>query len=187
MIYQDLWANGELVQKGYRECANRYEIIKNFCASSFQNGFSVCDIGANMCYFGIRLVEDFGCSVIAFEFHNFMDRKAHVGCSGASKNILLFNHRMSLKDIILFSKSSKFDLVLALSVLHHVSEEQIEWERALVSLGDKCIVEYAGSDSKRSKANIDFKPSDKGYIIGHGDSHLDKTKQRPIVVLRKDI
>ena len=67
MIYQDTWVNGKLTQKGIRDCAGRYEVIKNFCLK-FTEPFTVCDIGANMAYFGLRLIEDFGCSVIAFEF-----------------------------------------------------------------------------------------------------------------------
>jgi hypothetical protein len=186
-IYQDLWANGKLVERGYRECENRYDIIKSFCETRLKHGFSVCDIGANMCYFGIRLAEDFGCNVIAFEFHNFMSRKAHLGCSGASNSISLLNHRMNLKDISILNKVAHFDLVLALSILHHVHEDQSEWEKNIATLGDYSIVEYAGSDSKRERANIDFDPNDKGDVIGYGDSHLDNNKKRPIVVLRKDI
>src|SRR5689334_12888770 len=91
--YQDQWLKGKLVAKGTRECANRYELIKNFC-EQFKRPFTVLDIGANMSYFGIRLCEDFPeCFVMAFEYSDFKMRKAHVEKNGTDR-LLLLNHRL---------------------------------------------------------------------------------------------
>ena len=74
MKYQDSW-DGKVIEAGKRECASRYEIVKSVC-SELKQPFSVCDIGANMNYFGIRLIEDFDCLVMSFEFHQI--GRAHV-------------------------------------------------------------------------------------------------------------
>jgi 2-polyprenyl-3-methyl-5-hydroxy-6-metoxy-1,4-benzoquinol methylase len=177
--YQDMWVDGKAITKGYRDCEHRYDVIKNFCKTKFSAQFSVCDIGANMCYFGIRLAEDFGCNVVAFEFHNFMQRRACVSCNKVSKNILFLNHKLQLREAKIMCESTKFDLVLALSVLHHVTEPVNEWEDTLKLLGRFAIVEYAALDSKRVKTLVKHN----GTTIGWGDSHLDKSIQREIVVL----
>jgi len=58
MAYQDKWIRGRVTQEGYRDCVKRYDIIKSFC-SQYKRPFTVCDIGSNWNYFGLRLTEDF--------------------------------------------------------------------------------------------------------------------------------
>ncbi len=45
MSYQDEWVKGDALRRGYRECEQRYEIVKGVCASLRRRDFTVCDIG----------------------------------------------------------------------------------------------------------------------------------------------
>lgn len=184
MTYQDLWAKGKCLSKGDRECEGRYLLIKDFCEKTFKKGFSVCDIGANMNYFGIRLAEDFDCRVMSFEFHQFLMRSAHLSISGVSDNILFINRHLKLKDLNLMYYFCKFDLVLALSVLHHIKEDQILWENELRKIGRYVIIEYAGNDSKRAVEKPTHGFKGEGILLGYGNSHLDKNFMREIIVLK---
>lgn len=184
--YQDRWSRGKLVGKGYRECEDRYAAIKKVCAR-YRGTFTVCDIGANMCYFGIRLTEDFsGCHVMAFEFDHFSIRAKHLKASGASR-VMLLERRLSLADVRLLGDCAHFDVVLALSVLHHVTGNATDWIMALRRLGDLVVMEFAGEDSARAVARIAAGkaspiPADATWI-GTGKSHLRKGVERQIVTL----
>ena len=178
MIYQDLWGNGEMINKGKRTCSNRYDIVKGFC-NNFNGDFSVLDIGANMCYFGIRLTEDFeNSNVMAFEFNSFDMREKHVKQHGSDRLIFL-KRKLHLSDIKTMQKYMRFNLILAMSVLHHMTEDVSDWIRELKSMSDYLIVEYAMEDSKRVNYGKLFNDN---QIIGSGESHLKKGYRRPIVL-----
>lgn len=177
MKYQDSW-DGGLVEKGKRECAARYEVVKSFC-QKFNRPFTVCDIGANMNYFGIRLTEDFDCRVVSFEFDQFEKREQLVK---KNEKILFLKRKVSLSDLEILNSCSHFDLVLAMSVLHHLPGDSAKWIGALNKLGDNVIFEFALSDSDRVKSKKNYGIPD-SQILGYGDSHLKKNFKRPIVLL----
>ena len=183
MTYQDSWVKGKMVRKGYRECAGRYDLVKAFCVEKFADRpqFSVCDVGANMCYFGIRLAEDFDCSVMAFEFDHFEQRVALLRQNEAMDQILLINRKLSLDDLCVLADIKRFDLVLALSVLHHVKGASAEWLARLRDLGHHLIVEFAGADSVRAtKRGTGAVPAD-ATVLGDAESHLVAGMRRPLV------
>ena len=182
MIYQDTWVNGSLVAKGQRDCASRYDIVKSVCAP-YGSGFSVLDIGANMCYFGLRLIEDFNCTVMAFEFNSFDLRERNVKANKTDRLILL-KRKLTIKDIEILSNSCHFDFVLMMSVLHHLPGNSTEWLNAVRKIGDNIIVEFALEDSTRIDIRQDYKIPNDGKIIGYGDSHLKQNFKRPIVLLK---
>ena len=180
MYYQDSWLKGRRIAKGYRECASRYEVVKEFC-SSFDGPFSVLDVGANMCYFGLRLTEDFpDCRVLAFEFDHFDVRSAHVKRNKQNR-LALFNHKLTIYSLETLVLCAHFDLILAMSVLHHVGGQIEDWVFQLKALSDNVIVELAGSDSPRAQKQInkDIKIRE----LGFGSSHLLSGFARPIGVL----
>ena len=180
MIYQDTWTKGKAAEKGYRECAARYEIVKAFC-ERFSGPFTVCDIGANMCYFGLRLTEDFpSCSVMAFEFDHFAMRQAHVA---KTERLILLNRKLSIKDIRELSHFCRFDVVLAMSVMHHLPGDSGEWLEAFRILGRNIIAEFAGNDSARPAIRKGYGVPSDAVVLGYGGSHLKQDFQRPIVLI----
>ena len=182
MIYQDTWINGQCVGKGQRDCTNRYEIIKPTFVKHGSR-FSVLDIGANMCYFGLRLIEDFNCTVMAFEFNSFDLRMKNVQANKTDRLILL-KRKLTVKDIFILSNSCHFDFVLMMSVLHHLPGNSTEWINAVRKIGDNIIIEFALEDSTRPEIRKDYKIPEDAKIIGYGDSHLKKDFKRPIILLQ---
>lgn len=185
MIYQDRWINGVCIEKGKRNCADRYEIIKHFC-STLPRGFAVCDIGANMCYFSLRLIEDFGCKVIAFEFDHFDMRQKHVELN-KTKNLMLLKRKISLTDLQILKRACKFDLILGLSVLHHLPGNTSDWISSFKDLGNNVILEFAGDDTKRAYNKKNYSIDDDGILLGYGESHLDINFKRPIYLFKQKL
>lgn len=184
MSYQDAWINGAVVSSGMRECARRYEIVKGVCAS-LRSNFTVCDIGANLCYFGLRLAEDFpGAEITAYESHPAAYRRAKelIVANGATR-VDLHNKRLRLPDIDGLIRNLKFDVVLAMSVLHHVAGNPADWLRHLEYLGGLVIVEAAGKDSHRKAAQRFVMPS-RAVKLGEAPSHLDSARPRSIYLLK---
>lgn len=178
MKYQDTWNKG-LIESGRRECSERYEIVKKVCHRLPPN-FTVCDIGANMNYFGIRLIEDFGCKVMSFEFNSFDIRERLVK---GNPNILFLKRKLSLDDLKILNSVCYFDLVLAMSVLHHLPGDSTEWINGFRGLGKNVILEFALDDSERVNFRKNYNIPADAEIIGYGDSHLKKDFKRPIVLL----
>lgn len=182
--YQDQWVKGQLVEKGTRECASRYEIIKAFC-SKYERPFTVCDIGSSMNYFGIRLCEDFpDCVVTAFEFDNFELRRTHLKKSNPDR-LLFLDHKLHFNDLAILSACCHFDVVLILNVLHHVGEEFDAWLMALRQLGTNVIGEFAtkGDSRSRKQAQNYRIPSD-AEVLGYAQSHIKRDIQRPILLMK---
>ncbi len=180
MAYQDRWARGKRLYKGYRECGARYEVIRDFCRRTFTGPFTVCDIGANLCYFGIRLTEDFPeARVVAFEYRNTAKARDHLARSGADR-VTLLAHKITLRDA--GNLAGSFDLVLALSVLHHTRGDFSAWLEALRHLGRHVICELAIDDS-RATAHPNGYGQPPGTVLGYGQSHIKADSQRPIVLL----
>jgi hypothetical protein len=181
MIYQDTWSNGELKKSGLRECSSRYDIIRNYCLDHPPK--SVLDIGANMCYFGLRLIEDFKCSVMAFEFDHFDLRKANVAANRTNK-LMLLNRKISMDDLSILGRCCKFDLVLVLSVLHHCQGDTQEWIENIRECGKRIIIEFALKDSKRTDFRKNYFIPKDATILGYGKSHLSGNIKRPIILLK---
>lgn len=180
MTYQDKWGNGRVIEKGYRECASRYVIVRDFCLRKFEKrAFTVRDIGANLCYFGLRLTYDFPrCEVVAHESHPAASRAAlaHLAEYGNSR-VTLQTARLSIATVRALPKS---DLVLALSVLHHMPEPLGDWLGLLTS-ARHVIVELATEPSARNSQRGPVVPEG-ATILGYGESHLEVAK-RPIFYL----
>lgn len=182
MSYQDKWVLGKVIEEGDRECTRRYGIIRDFCKSLGKEKFSVCDIGANWCYFDFRLTQEFsGCSVVAFEFRVTKAVRDLVRHNKADR-IVLLDHKIHLSEMKVLGEVCSFDVVLALSVIHHLQEPVDELIDGFLKLGQHVIVEFAGDDSARETAP----PSrHQGKLLGYGDSHLLDGYQRPIVVFSR--
>lgn len=182
MTYQDVWLNGKCIVAGKRNCSDRYDIIKRYCIEWNLKEFSVLDIGANMCYFGLRLIEDFNCSVMAFEFHDYEMRLAHIKKNKTDK-LLLLNKKINLPELKILNACCHFDLVLCMSVIHHVKDEAKEYVSELRKSGDHVILEIAGEDSRRAVDRQSIYEPENYTLLGYSSSHLHETIKRKIISL----
>jgi len=136
-INQDVWINGEVKNKGIRECENRYLPIQKLC-KKFKRPITILDIGANLGYFSFRLASEFDCvSVMVEGSNNYQKALLDLIVKQNCKNkIILLGARLNLQIINEISKCEHFDIVLALRVVHHFNESFDKVVDAIASLGD---------------------------------------------------
>lgn len=129
MNYQPLWVNGKTVGPDIRQSAGRYDVIAACLRAIIQPGFSVLDVGAQSGYFAVRLNHEFGARVTAVD--------------GAPELLsgLDAMERHTVAGVVRFLQPGDLrtfrpvDVVLCLSVLHHVTwwsqmlDEMLEMSR----------------------------------------------------------
>lgn len=109
-MYQDVIDDkGQTLVQGYRECAGRYEAIREY-VSDLRRPFTVLDLGAASGYFSIRLTQDFGARCVAVESRNVIDHAEPYVAAIVKKAVTPEDVR----------QLGTFDVVLGLSVLHHM-------------------------------------------------------------------
>ena len=140
-FYQDVWSEGQRLAMGKRECLFRYQVMKEFF-SRFQRPVKVLDIGANVGYFSMRLSEDFAGSFTLCESEPLELSMLWQLCRRQkASSIHILPKRLNLEDLVRWGQTEQFDVVLALSVLHHFNEPYQEVLQALTGLGTYLILE----------------------------------------------
>ncbi|NMC05238.1 MAG: methyltransferase [Candidatus Lokiarchaeota archaeon] len=179
--YQDEWVRGKVVSTGERDCAHRYDVIKSFL-QRFQRPFTVLDIGANIGYFSFRIGEDFPDSiVVAIEGKpKFLSKLHDVAKQNALDNVIVIGRKLSVDDIDKLATLEHFDVVLGMSVIHHIYHDPAEGLAAFLRLGDHVILELPNEAKYglQRYAAIDVH----GQLLGHGASHIHPGSSRPIVL-----
>jgi hypothetical protein len=104
---------------GERACVDRYQSIKRVLAMLPQP-FTLLDFGANAGYFARAVAQDFDCIVTAIDDHRDLP-------AIASERITVIPRRMAADG---FRRLPRHEVVLALSVLHHVRD----WRAMLFDL-----------------------------------------------------
>jgi CTP-dependent riboflavin kinase len=123
--YQDIWVKGKVVEAGYRDCATRWQSIAQE-VSSIVGSFTVLDLGAQTGYYSYRLAEQFGARCLAVEPSN--PKLTHkVEKDNGNARVTWLRRHLDVKSLL---KLGSFDVVLALSVLHH----QSDWRGMLEAL-----------------------------------------------------
>lgn len=177
MSYQDTWKDGQTVAQGDRECAERYEIVRQFCAQ-YTRPFTVLDIGAAQGYFGARLTEDFpDCTVVSIE--------KEAPPADIPERVIWLNREFIAADFWTLGQVEHFDVVLAMSVVHHFDSEPHHVISAMQSLGDHLIIEIpverGACNPQRVNELQSISPACRGWMnLGHGKSHLEDGALRPI-------
>ncbi len=169
--YQDIRMRGQVEIPGVRECARRYAAIRSVCAR-FERPFTVLDIGANMGYFSVRLAEDFDCTVVAVE-HGYANWLATVLSRNDNRRVIAIKKLVTADNLVELGQVEHFDVVLAMSMVHHVPGPYSELVDALRMLGEHLIVELpneAGACNPGQVAAV--YPPDEAVQIGTGASHL---------------
>lgn len=151
MRYQETWVRGETLDiPAQRSCADRYEPVHDFL-QQYDRGHSMFDLGANLGYFSFRAAEDFGTVCV------MVDNRPELGGLAAKNDglpVMWLNTRMGASNLAALSTCESFDVVLALSVLHHFGDQWRPAFDALRKLGSHVIVELPA-------------PDDTGSINGH--------------------
>ena len=181
-LYQPIWCKGRVndYYKFQRDCDDRYRVILDL-AKRFNRPFSVLDIGSNYGYFPVRLMEDTEAVCV------LIDDKEVVPV--LKENLMLdrsvvIKRKVTAKELESLARSESFDVVLALSVLHHFDDPERAY-KAIRNLGWWSVFEVPGEDDvgaaypEKHQAILDLfhvEPS------GHFDSHVSEC-MRPYFVL----
>lgn len=179
--YQDEWIRGKFTIKGERECDHRYSIIKSFL-QEYQRPFTLLDIGANIGYFSFRIAEDFpDAIVVAVEGKpRFLKKLLELAEKNNRDNVIILGKKLSVEDISKLAELEHFDVVIGMSVIHHIYHDPAEGLDAFLKLGDKLILELP-NESKYNLQKYSVLES-RGQVIGYGDSHINPGSKRPIVL-----
>ncbi len=130
---------GKVEKRGVRECEDRFELIRAF-AGKFERPFTVLDIGANLGYFSLRLAETFDCTCVAIE-GIYGDWTQEVFERNENPRVILLKKIFKLADLRALAEVEHFDVVLGLSMIHHLDGSFDESLEVLRSLGDHLILE----------------------------------------------
>lgn len=128
MDYQPRWVDGREVGTAHRDAAKRYAAIAERLYG--HEGFTVLDVGAYNGYFSLRLAEEFGASVVAADTHRGLRRSLAEAGDDRVRGVYEKLTPARVREM------GPFDVVLCLSVLHHVPE----WEPLLEALHDSTRV-----------------------------------------------
>lgn len=183
-IYHDIWVRGQVIAKGRRPSAERYEAIRPILAS-YQRRFTLLDLGAGLGYFSFRAASEFNCVAVMVDDDDYVLPYCR---ENALSNVIFLHHQLSADDLRELTTCEHFDVVLALNVLHHFGD----WEgavEAVMNLGDNIIVETPAPDDTGA-CNYELVPalyerleSLKPERLGLFESHVSAT-MRPLWAYR---
>lgn len=154
-MYQDAWVKGVCLARGDRECEQRYLAIRRelhrlgFAGRSAEKPFTVLDIGAGNGYFSFRLAEDFHAKATMIE------SKPHIAVwhrKNANPDVTLIHRTVSAEELMAMAEERHYDVVLALSVLHHFQDFELA-VRAIFRLGDVLFIEPPAPEEAKGGYN----------------------------------
>jgi len=183
--YQDIIGKDGVIQKGNRECNSRYKAILPILARyNTYAPIRILDFGANYGYFSLRLLHDFPFADITMVDYEPELQKVYQ--EHKTNNLHLIHKFMELEDIEELAKNNKFDVVLALSVLHHFKEYQKVIDLFL-EMGKIVIFEIGYPDEKPVSNQWRVKPIH-DYLMGKQPIQVNNWLQhdRPIYYVNKD-
>jgi len=184
--YQDRIVDGKVIQKGERECEQRYQTIKEVL-DNYKRPFTVLDIGAAQGYFSFRIMQDFPeATCVMMESH---ESRTLLDLCKKNKKGLLLAHHAAPDHFERLSECEHFDVVLALNVIHHIGEPDRTFN-ALMKLGDDVIIETPPEDDKGACGQEHLKRimelCKSGKIIGESQRHTDSKKSKIFHFERKN-
>ncbi len=128
-IYQDVLIRGETIQKGIRDCADRYAAIEPIL-KTLPKQFKSLDIGASQGYFSFRMAHDYQarCTMLEDAYTTTSqiwqtgDYLKYLVEKNAYPNSFLLQQKFYAEELQSLASFEQFDIVLALSVIHHMKK-----------------------------------------------------------------
>lgn len=156
--YQDVWSQGKMIEKGVRECELRYLPIY-FELKELNRPLKVFDLGANLGYFSLRLAESLdGLFIMGEKTPAFVDRLLSLVKKSHNPKLMILKKDFTIEDLQEFEKDP-FDVVLALSVIHHMKEPFQQIFEALTKICNILVLEHAVPEEHTSnQARIILEP-----------------------------
>lgn len=144
--YQDIVINNEIISKGVGpDCQSRYDAISKII-SKYNRPIKVLDLGASNGYFSFRIAHDYGAMCVMVDVSDRLRDICEL--NDQIKNIIYLKREFLLDDLKTLCKYEHFDVVLALNVVHHMSD----WKEVLdtiFQLGDTIIIETPPANDDR--------------------------------------
>lgn len=181
--YQDEWVKGQVVQAGYRECANRYALIVS-TLEHLRRPFTVLDLGACSGYFAHRLASELDCRVTAVDSDPDLLRVAE---ANGDPRVTVIPRRLTTNEIL---RLGSFDVMLALSVFHHFTDWYAAYDVARTISRALLIVETAdpAENHRSAVSRAMLGPlyqliSHGGKLIGEAPGVWDRQHRRGIFAI----
>lgn len=179
--YQDVLIGDTVVSKGVGSSEERFQSV-SMVASTWNRPITILDIGANLGFFTIKLAKNFDCTVVALEgvYGDWLQEILEANNLG---NVVLLKKVFTLEDLKLLSEVEHFDLVLALSVVHHFDNDYDEIIDTIKLLGDIVLVELANEVSAcgQNVVKNSYVPSGAKFL-SNNNSHIGDG-MRPMFLL----
>lgn len=180
--YQDQWVQGRgAVSRGYRECGARYARIAAALPPALPRPFTVLDLGADRAYFSLRLAEDFGAECLA------VNREPIVAESVAMNPGTSVTARVEEVTRDNLSQLGTFDVILALSILHHFPHTWRDMIDQLERMARWCVFIEATAPGEPVKPRdgdrfegLAQEVARRGRLIGQGPAVFGGTEARGI-------
>ena len=174
--YQPHWVKGEIVKEGLRGSEDRYKEISKFC-NTYNRPFSVLDLGANFGYFSLRLAAEFDCHVTMIEKAKGITPQLQNLCvKNEANNVTLLKHNASIETLKALSKVEKFDVILAMSVIHYF-EDANEAIKILRSMCDHLLIELPVSeDAAHPDVVKKIIVPDDAILLSRFRTHIDSVR-----------
>lgn len=185
--YQDIIINGKVVSQGVRDCASRYEALKQVL-DKYERPFMLLDIGASQGYFALRIAHDYPhatCVMIEGNYHDrwrIADQLQDICRLNTDlDNIIFLKKKISAAELQRLGECEHFDVVLCFNVIHHVKHEWQKMIIALFSLGDNIIIETPPANDSIARGNKVVAGIERelikrdGIIIAKTPRHTSKT------------
>lgn len=177
--------DGQEIGLAERDCATRYEAIRDYLRVFGPTEGTVLDFGAAEGYFACRLAEDFpNLRVIAIDNNRQLPRNTR-----RFRNVQAHAHRVAPRDLPEILGGQKLAAVLLLSVLHHVPQWQELLYACTYAGAEVLFVELAEPEETLPRALAHHDTADMHAVIGELDPETlaETTGYRSNIVRRLQV
>lgn len=169
--YQDEWVRGRVVSRGVRDCEGRWAMIRPLLAR-YRRPFTVLDLGANLGYFSLRTCEEFPeATAVAVEGDGYGMALSDNLVNNGQPRVLGLRRNVTQADLGALGSCEHFDVVLALSVAHHIPGDPAVTVDLLGGLGDHLVLELANEPGACGPDVSALMPAG-AEVLGVAASHL---------------